>query len=128
MAPSADTVYRLLRALRRRDTDAVAAQLHPEVEAHGARGTKRGVEEVIAWAKPSADGALISSVEVDQILDIAEEWVAVGARRLWAWAESGDVADEEPFGVLFRVQDGKVIDWNQTYGSITDAIDAIPAS
>jgi limonene-1,2-epoxide hydrolase len=125
---SADTVYRLLRGLRRRDTDAVAAQLHADVEAHGARGTKQGVEEVIAWAKPSAEGALVSSVEVDQILDVADEWVAVAARRRWTWAETGELAEEEPFAVLFRVLEGKVIDWNQTYGSITDAIDAIPAS
>ena len=128
MAHSADTVYRLLRALRRRDTDAVAAQLHPDVEAHGARGIKRGVEEVVAWAKPSTEGALVSSVEVDQILDVAEEWVAVAARRRWTWAETGELAEEEPFGVLFRVHDRKVIDWNQTYGSITDAVDAIPVS
>lgn len=128
MAHSADTVYRLLRALRRRDTDAVAGQLHPDVEAHGARGIKRGVEEVVAWAKPSTEGALVSSVEVDQILDVADDWVAVAARRRWTWAETGELAEEEPFGVLFRVQDSKVIDWNQTYASITDAVDAIPAT
>ena len=48
-------------------------------------------------------------------------------RRLWLWADTGDIADEEPFGVLYRIRDGKVVSWNQTYGSMTDAIDAIPA-
>jgi len=106
----------------------VAAALHPEVEAVGSRGHKRGIDEVVAWAKPSAEGHLVSSVEVDELREVAGEWVAVAARRLWTWAETGDVADEEPFGVLFRIRDGKVVSWNQTYGSMTDAIDAIPAS
>ncbi len=105
----------------------MAGHLHPEVEAHGARGTKRGIDEVVAWAKPSTDGELVSSVEVDDLLQVSDEWVAVGARRLWSWAETGDLADEQPFGVLFQVRDGKVIDWNQTFGSLADAIDAIPA-
>jgi len=105
----------------------VAAELHPEAEAIGARGLKKGPAEVVAWAKPSVDGHLVSSVEVDEIREVAGEWVAVGARRLWPWTETGDLADDEPFGVLFRIRDGKVVSWNQTYGSITDAIDAIPA-
>ena len=128
MAPTADTVYRLLRALRERDEQAVAAQLHPDVEAHGARGTKRGVAEVVAWAKPTTEGHLVSRVEVDELLDVAGDWVAVGARRVWSWAETGELAEEDQFGALFRVTEGKVIDWDQTYGSITDAIDGIPAS
>ncbi len=52
-----------------------------------------------------------------------EEWVAVAARRLWTWSESSEVADEEQFGVLFRIEDGLVIHWDQTFGSMTDAID-----
>ena len=127
MAPSADTVYRLLRALQLRDEEAVAAQLHPDVKAHGARGTKESIEAVVAWARPSADGELVSSVDVDALLQMSDEWVAVGARRLWTWSETGELADEQPFGVLFQIRDGKVIDWNQTYGSLADAIDAIPA-
>ena len=93
----------------------------------GGRGPKRGIAEVVAWAKPSVDGHLVSSVAVDELREIGEEWVAVGARRLWTWSETGDIADEEPFGVLYRVRDGKVVSWNQTYGSLADAIDAIPA-
>ena len=97
------------------------------MEAVGARGLKKGPAEVVAWAKPSVEGHLVSSVEVDEIREVAGEWVAVAARRLWSWTETGDLADEEPFGVLFRIRDGKVVSWNQTYGSMTDAIDAIPA-
>ena len=120
-------IERLLAALRARDEAAVVAELHPEVEAVGSRGLKKGPAEVVAWAKPTVDGDLVSSVEVDEIREVAGEWVAVAARRLWTWAETGDVADEEPFGVLYRIRDGRVVSWNQTYGSMTDAIDAIPA-
>ena len=72
------------------------------------------------------DGHLVSSVEVDEIREVAD-WVAVAARRLWSWAETGDVADEQRFGVLFRVRDGRVVHWDQTFDSMTDAIEAIPA-
>ena len=118
---------RLLEALRARDEAEVAAQLHPDVVAVGGRGPKHGIAEVVAWAKPSAEGHLVSEVKVEEMHEVGE-WVAVAARRLWCWAETGDVADEEPFGVLFRVRDGKVVTWDQTYGSLADAIDAIPAS
>jgi limonene-1,2-epoxide hydrolase len=127
MSSNVEVVERLLVALRARDEAAVVAELHPGVEAVGARGLKKGPAEVVAWAKPSVDGHLVSSVEVDEIREVAGEWVVVGARRIWSWTETGDVADEEPFGVLYRIRDGKVIGWNQTFGSITDAIDGIPA-
>ena len=121
-----ETVEGLLAALRERDEERVAAHLHPAVEAFGARGRKRGIPEVVAWAKPSADGHLVSSVEVDELRAVGG-WVAVGARRIWTWAETGEVADDEPFGVLFGLRDGKVVSWNQTYASLADAIEAIPA-
>jgi limonene-1,2-epoxide hydrolase len=127
-SPNIEVIERLAAALRAHDEAAVAAELHPEVEAVGARGMKKGPAEVVAWAKPSVEGHLVSSVEVDEIREVAREWVAVEARRIWRWAETGDVADEEPFGVLYRIRHGKVVSWNQTYGSMTDAIDAIPAA
>ena len=127
MSSNVTAVRRLISALHDRDEEGVAAQLHPDVEAIGARGRKRGVEEVVAWAKPSVDGHLVSRVEVDEVREAGDEWVAVGARRLWVWAEGGDVADEEPFGVLYRVRDGLVVSWDQTFGSLAEALDAIPA-
>lgn len=127
MSSSREVVERLLAALRERDEARVGSLLHPDVKAHGGRGTKHGVEEVVAWAKPSTEGHLVSSIEVDDLRQVGDGWVAVGARRLWSWAETGDLADEQPFGVLFEVNGGKVIDWNQTYSSFADAIDAIPA-
>ena len=127
-SPNITVVRRLLAALHDRDEQAVAAELHPDIEALGARGRKRGIEEVVAWAKPSSDGHLVSSVVEDEVLAVGEEWVAVGARRIWTWVESGEQADVEGFGVLFRVRDGKVVSWDQTFGSITDAIAGIPAS
>lgn len=127
METGAEIVKSLLAALQEGCGARVAALLHPEVKAHGARGTKSGIDEVVAWAKPSTEGHLVSSVEVDELRQVADEWVAIGARRLWSWGETGELADEQPFGALFQVRDGMVIDWNQTYGSLADAIDAIPA-
>lgn len=127
MAGNAVVVTRLLAALREGDEAAVASELHPEVEATGQRGTKRGVPEVVAWAKPSLDGHLVSRVEVDDVREIGADWVAVAARRQWRWAESGELADEAGFGVLFRVHEDRVVSWNQTFPAIADAIDAIPA-
>ena len=127
-SPNIRVVRRLLSALHDRDEEAVAAELHPEIEALGARGRKRGIDEVVGWAKPTSDGHLVSSVVEDEILDVGEEWVAVGARRIWTWVESGEQADVEGFGVLYRIRDGKVVSWDQTFGSIADAIAGIPAS
>ena len=126
-SPNIVVVRRLLAALHDRDEEAVAAELHPEIEAVGARGLKQGIDEVVAWAKPSSDGHLVSSVVEDDVREVGSEWVAVGARRVWTWVESGEEADVQGFGVLFRIRDGKVVSWNQTYGSLADAIDAIPA-
>lgn len=127
MTSSGEVVQGLLAALSDRDEVRVAALLHPDIEAVGGRGPKKGIAEVVAWAKPSIDGHLISSVEVDELREIGSDWVAVGARRLWSWTATGELADEQPFGVLYRLRDGKVVTWNQTYDSLAEAIDAVPA-
>ena len=121
-----ETVTRLLAALRARDEEAVAAELHPEVEATGQKGTFRGIEAVVGWAKPSVDGHLRSQVEVDEISEVGD-FVAVGARRQWRWDREDEVADESPFGVLLELRDGKIYRWRQDFDSIIDAIAAIPA-
>jgi ketosteroid isomerase-like protein len=121
-----ETVTRLLAALRARDEEAVAAELHPEVEATGQKGTFRGIEAVVRWAKPSVDGHLRSQVEVDEISEVGD-FVAVGARRQWRWDREDEVADESPFGVLLELRDGKIYRWRQDFASMVDAIDAIPA-
>ncbi len=124
----AETVERLLAALRARDGEAVAKLLHPEVVATGDKGTFEGVDAVVGWAKPSDDGHLVSSVEVDEIRAVGVDRVAVAARRQWRWKEDLDeIADESPFGVLFELRDGLVYRWRQNFPSIVDAIEAIPA-
>jgi limonene-1,2-epoxide hydrolase len=128
-APSANlaAVQRLGRALRAQDDEAVAAELHPEVEATGQKGTFKGIDAVVAWAKPSTDGHLCSRVEVDELREVGD-YVALGARRQWRWRENDELADEEPFGVLLELRDGKVYRWRQDFDSLVDAIDAIPAN
>ena len=124
----ADTVRRLLAALRARDAEATAAELHPEVVATGDKGTFEGIDAVVGWAKPSDDGHLVSRVEVDEIREVGDHHVAVAARRQWRWKEDPDeVADESPFGVLFELREGKVYRWRQNFPSIIDAIEAIEA-
>jgi limonene-1,2-epoxide hydrolase len=121
------TVERLLVALRAQDREATAAELHPEVEAVGQKGTFSGIDAVVGWAKPSTDGHLCSRVEVDELHEIGDH-VAVAARRQWRWREGDELADEAPFGVLFELRDGKVYRWRQDFESVVDAIDAIPAA
>lgn len=124
-----EAAQRLLAALRARDADATAAELHPGIVATGDKGTYEGVEAVVGWAKPSDDGHLVSRVEVDEVREIGDNYVAVAARRQWRWKDDyEEVADEAPFGVLFEFRDGKVVGWRQNFPSIVEAIDAIPAT
>ncbi len=116
---------RLIEALRVRDPDAVAAELHPEIEAQGDKGRFRGIDEVVGWAKPSDDGHLVSRVEVDEVREVGDRHVAVDARRQWHWKENGELADEAGFGALFEFRNGKIVRWRQNFGSIGDAIAAI---
>jgi limonene-1,2-epoxide hydrolase len=120
-----ETVERLHAALRARDREAIAAELHPEIVATGDKGSFEGIDAVIGWAKPSDDGHLVSRVEVDEVRAVGDGHVAVGARRQWRWKEGDELADEAPFGVLFELRDGKVYRWRQNFPSIIDAIDAI---
>jgi ketosteroid isomerase-like protein len=126
---NADTARRLLAALRARDVEAVAAELHPEIVATGDKGTYEGVDAVVGWAKPSDDGHLISRVEVDEVREVGDEHVALAARRQWRWKDDPEeIADESNFGVLLEFRDGRIIRWRQNFPSIVEAIEAIPPS
>lgn len=127
MSERLETVERLFAALRARDGAAVAAELHPEIEARGDKGAFSGIEAVVGWAKPSNRGHLVSRVEVDEVHEVGDRHVAVDARRQWRWKGRDEVADEARFGVLFEFRDGRVYRWRQDFGSIIDAIDAIEA-
>ena len=116
---------RLLAALRKRDRDGIAAELHPEVVARGDKGSFSGVDAVVGWAKPSDDGHLVSRVEVDEVREVGDDHVAVDARRQWRWKETDQLADESRFGVLLEFRDGRVYRWRQNFASIIEAIDAI---
>ncbi|MFI5123312.1 MAG: nuclear transport factor 2 family protein [Vicinamibacteria bacterium] len=120
-----DTVQRLMAALRARDAEAVAVELHPEIIATGDKGTFEGVDAVVGWAKPSDDGHLVSRIEVDEIREVGDRHVAVDARRQWWWKDDDELADEQRFGVLLELRDGKVYRWRQNFPSIIDAIEAI---
>jgi ketosteroid isomerase-like protein len=121
-----DSARRLLAALRARDAEATAAELHPEIVATGDKGTHEGIDAVVGWAKPTDDGHLVSRVEVDEIREVGDNHVALAARRQWRWKDDPEtVADESPFGILLEFRDGKVYRWRQNFPSVIDAIDAI---
>ena len=124
----AETVERLLAALRARDAEATAAELHPEIVATGDKGTfegdrrRRRLGEAVRRRPPG----LARRGRRDP--RGRRRHVAVAARRQWRWKEDPDeVADETPFGVLFELRDGRVYRWRQNFPSIIDAIDAIEA-
>ncbi len=125
MSEQLESAERLLAALRARDAEAIAAELHPEIEARGDKGSFSGIDEVVGWAKPSDDGHLVSRVEVDELREVGDSHVAVDARRQWWWKEAYKLADEARFGVLLEFRDDKIVGWRQNFGSIIEAIDAI---
>lgn len=127
MGANADVVGRLLETLRAQDHEATAALLHPEIEARGQKGWFSGVDQVVAWARPSTDGHLVSRVGVDEVREVGDRHVAVAARRQWRWREQDELADEAGFGVLFELRDGRIYRWRQDFETIIDAIDAISA-
>lgn len=127
-ANDGEVIVRLLESLRAQDHEATAALLHPEIEARGQKGWFSGVDQVVDWARPSADGHLVSRVEVDEVREVGDRHVAVAARRQWRWRESDELADEAEFGVLFELRDGRVYRWRQDFETIVDAIEAIEAT
>ena len=108
------------------DPEAIAAELHPEVEATGQKGTFKGVDAVVGWAKPNDDGHLRSRIEVDEVRQVGDDHVVIGARKQWWWNEEDELADESPLATLFELRAGKVYRWTN-FDSVVDAIDAIPA-
>ena len=123
----ADAVRRLLAAVTKRDTDASRRSCIREIEAHGRRGPFRGVDEVGRLGEARRRRLTSARVELDERAPGRRPHVAADARRQWRWKESGEVATEDRFGVLFEFRDGRIYRWRQDFGSIIDAIEAIPA-
>ena len=88
---------RLLAALRERDRDGIAAELHPEVVARGDkgsvhRGRRRGrLGEAVRRRSPRLPGARST-----RLREVGDDHVAVDARRQWRWKETDELADESP--------------------------------
>ena len=128
MAGGGEIIAALLAAVRARNEAAIAELLDPDVVVTGNKGTFRGVDAVLRWAKPSDDGQLRSRIEIDEIRELPSDRVAVAGRRQWRWVDGDELADEHPFGALFELRDGRIVTWRVNFESIIDAIDSIPAA
>ena len=83
-----ETIEALLGALRDRDRAASPLCSIPRSRRSGRRGRSAGSRPSTGWAKPSDDGHLRSSVEVDEVRELPGDRVAVAARRQWRWVDA----------------------------------------
>ena len=114
------------RAHRARPRDGVAAAAAPRdrgARRHGPLPRDRGGG---GWARTNDDGHLSSRVEIDELREVGDRYVAADARRQWGWKEEDDLAAEARFGVLFELRDGHVLSLAPGLPTIIDAIDSIP--
>ena len=110
-------------AFNAENLDAMVAVLSESVEIRGRRGSVRGRDAAREWATRRPSGELRQRLLLDEVR--TEGAVAVAElRRQWLWVETGEVADEERFGVLFTLDsDGLIGRW-QAFDDLADALAA----
>ena len=107
--PRKDPVREFIRAFNEHDLDGFVAALHPEVEIHGGRGMKKGLEAARAWATKKAGGAQ-QTIVLDELYEERDRAVALVTRK-WHWDEDKSHAGEEAMAWVFALEDGLVRDW-----------------
>jgi limonene-1,2-epoxide hydrolase len=107
---NAATVLAFIRAFGRQDLEALAKLLDRDVVIHSVKGTRRGLEEALCWARRVETGDLEQRIEVDRIELDGERAVAL-IRRQWWWREDNELAREDEVAWLFELRDGKVRTW-----------------
>lgn len=110
-------------AFNSENVEATVAVLSPAVEIHGRRGIVRGRERAREWATRNPSGELSQRLELDGVLGGPEPQVAL-VRRQWVWANSGEVADEEPLAVLVALDDDGLISRWQPFDDRAEAVAA----
>jgi limonene-1,2-epoxide hydrolase len=111
MGPKAPpAVLDFINAFNNEDLEQLAGVLDPEVVIHSARGTRRGIDEALAWATRLETGELRQLVELESIDADGDRAVAM-VRRQWWWRGSQELAREDEMGWLFELRGGRITSW-----------------
>ena len=108
----ADAVRSFIEAFNSGDLDAFVAALDPDIEIHGSRGLRRGLEAARAWAT-RAPGGVQQTIEVEELREAGDRVVALIVRR-WHWDEpehAGEHAGADEMAWLFELRGGRVASW-----------------
>jgi SnoaL-like protein len=109
-----DPVREFIRAFNERDLEGFVAVLDPEVELHSGRGLRKGIEAARVWAT-RAPGGVQQTIELEQLYEEGLEGgggTAVALiRRVWRWAESGELAGVDEMAWLFELRERRVRGW-----------------
>lgn len=118
---TANAVEEFIRAFNEGDLDRFVAVLDPEVEIHGMRSTRRGVEEAREWAT-RAPGGVQQNIVLEQLVPgekgaapdgaapSPERVVALIERHMY-WDEDGSPAGTDLMAWLFELRDGRIRSW-----------------
>jgi ketosteroid isomerase-like protein len=105
---------KFIDAFNGRDLDAFVETLHPDVEIHGMRGTRRGREEAREWATRPR-GGVQQRIVVEEMREEGERVCALIVREWW-WDEEEEVDADGPaasdeMAWLFSFEDGLIREW-----------------
>ena len=107
----ADLARRFIETFNDRDLDGFVRTLHPEVEIHGNRGLRRGIEEARAWGT-RPPGGVQQRIVVEEVRERDDRVLALIIREWW-WEDSddADMAGEDVMAWLFGLRDGLIRSW-----------------
>jgi limonene-1,2-epoxide hydrolase len=109
-ADNAPIVLAFIRAFDRQDLEGLAKVMDGDVVIHSAKGTRRGVEEALGWARRVETGELEQLIEVDRI-ELAGDRALALIRRQWWWRDENELAREDEMAWLFELREGRVLSW-----------------
>ena len=106
---AAAAVLAFIDAFNHEDLERLSEILDPAIVLHSARGTKRGIAEVLAWARRIETGELDQHIVLDSLTIDGDRAVA-SVRKQWWW-RSGQLAREDEAAWAFELHDGRVARW-----------------
>lgn len=107
----AEVARRFIDTFNDRDLDGFVATLHPEIEIHGNRGLRRGIDEAREWGT-RAPGGVQQRIVVEEVREREQRVLALIVREWW-WEdeEDADMAGEDVMAWLFELRDGLIRSW-----------------